>query len=507
MKLLANTDQIRRADQIQIRDYHFPGIILMENAGQLAAEKILELYPDRMEFLILAGPGNNGGDGLVIARYLYLAGKEVSILLSHSPERYKGDALINWNIIRHFPIPVLIWREINASELINGFSRTPVLIDALLGTGISAQLRAPVADIISHFLEQGLDAVAIDLPSGLDASSGEMINEVLPAAHTLTFGLAKICHYVHPASEFCGEIHVLDIGLWPNVIDVLNIRRTLVDANWAVSSLHKRPAHGHKGTFGHLLLVGGSRNMAGAITLSALAALNSGAGLVSVFAPESVRLPLLANVPEAMCISQPESSEGMLTEASAGHLLKALEGKDAVVLGPGLGLDKTTIAFVKKILPHIHLPLILDADGLNILASVPELWQYLPEKTILTPHPGEMRRLQHAPDVMTNRLEAAENLAKTKEKILILKGRHSLSCLPDGRTFVNLSGNAGMATAGSGDVLSGLLGSLLAQAYPPEVAAPLGVWLHGDAGDRAAKKTGPERIKASDIANQISLKM
>ena len=503
MKLLANANQIRRADQIQISEYDFPGVILMENAGALTAARILEIFVAKSDFLVLAGPGNNGGDGLVIARHLHLAGKNVKLLLSHEAGRYQGDALINWEILRHLPVEVRQWNEKTGPEMLKSFPHPPLLIDALLGTGIESQLRAPISAMIEFFRDQALETVAIDIPSGLNASSGELINEVIPATHTFTFALAKICHYLHPASEFCGMVEVVDIGIWPNVIDTLDIKRRLVDHDWARTYLRQRPLHGHKGTFGHVLLVGGSRDMAGAMSLSALAALRGGAGLVTVFGPESVRLPLLSNVPEAMCLAMPDQPHGGLGEADAEAFTEALKGKDAVVIGPGLGANTETLNFLKKILPQIHLPTVIDADGLNLLALDPSLWESLPETCILTPHPGEIRRLLTSPNAITHRLEAAEKLARDKERIVILKGRHSLSCLPDGSTFVNLSGNPGMATAGSGDVLAGLLGALLAQQYPASIAAPLGVWLHGYAGDQAVKHWGQAGLSASEIANAI----
>ena len=236
--LLANTKQIREADRIQIDECHTPGIILMENAGRLATEKLLEYYPDQQQFLVLAGPGNNGGDGLVMARFLHLAGKQVVVLLSHAGAKYKGDAKINYDILQHLAVPIKTFNLENPSAGWEGFSQ-PLLIDALLGTGIKDKVRGPIAEIIQHFSQQQLPIVAVDLPSGLNADTGEQMNQVLQADLTLTFQLPKICHYVTPASNTCGEILTLDIGIWPQVVEKLGIQRSLIKEEFDKKSIVK----------------------------------------------------------------------------------------------------------------------------------------------------------------------------------------------------------------------------------------------------------------------------
>ncbi|MDX2286743.1 MAG: NAD(P)H-hydrate dehydratase [Bacteroidia bacterium] len=500
--LLATAAQIREADRLQIETRHTPGILLMESAGRLAAGRIRELYPERCAALVLAGPGNNGGDGLAIARHLHLAGWEVQVLLAREPERFAGDALINYRMLCELPVPVSRFGEERLDEVLESFALPPLLVDALLGTGIRDRLQGPVAELIAACAPLGLPVVAIDLPSGLDADTGRQLNEVLAASHTLTFQLPKVCHAVTPASLACGEVHVLDIGIWPEVLEQLGIRREWLGAEHA-ARWHRAPrADSHKGTQGHVLLAGGSAAYAGAIALAGYAALRAGAGLATVLAPEACRWAVGSRAAELMHLAAPGQELG---PAAAPLLLEALAGKQALVLGPGLGMSEAAAAFLEEVLPEVRVPLLLDADALNLLARHPHGWLRLPEQTILTPHPGEMARLTGWADVSQRRLEAAEMLAQERGVIVVLKGAGTVIALPDGRSYVNRSGNPGMATAGSGDVLAGMTGALLAQGYPPEIAAPMGVWLHGAAGDRAAAQLGQAAVLASDIAEAFRI--
>ena len=500
---IANSQQIRQADQIQIEDRNFPGILLMETAGRLCSEQLLTLYPAQQTFLILAGPGNNGGDGLVIARYLYFAGKEVQVLLSHPPERYTGDAGINYAILSELPVPLLWQDEDDLREILDSFTQPPLLVDALLGTGINAELREPVAGLIEALRRATLTVVAIDLPSGLSADTGEAINQPLQAAHTLTFQLPKLCHRITPAAAFCGEVQVLDIGLWPEVIEQLGIQREELDA--AFARRHRRAVgfDTHKNQQGHALLVGGSRDMAGSIAMTAFSCLRSGAGLATVLTTDSARAGVLTLAPEVMCLGHGAADQTYLDPRALDRFDQALRGKQALGLGPGLGQAPEVAAFLEEALPMVQVPLVMDADALNALANHPQWWALLPEGTILTPHPGEMRRLTGLDNVHERRLEAAERLAQDRQVTVVLKGAGTIVALPDGRSYVNRSGNAGMATAGSGDVLTGVITGLLAQGYPPEVAAPLGVFLHGEAGDRAAAALSPMALMAMDVARAV----
>jgi len=493
--LVANTEQIRLADHIQIEELEFPGIVLMENAVRNFFDVLMRYYGDRRSFLVLAGPGNNGGDGLGIARYLHLAGKSVYVLLARSGDRYKGDALLNFLPLDALEIPYDVFDKKN-NFWDDFFLEDPIVIDALLGTGIKSAVRGSVKEMIDYFRARAFETIAVDVPSGLNSDTGFVLNEPIQATHTVSFQLPKVCHYVAPASRYCGEVHVVDVGIWPSVVKQLGIRRALLGEEFLKKHYRPRDEQGHKGTFGHALVVGGSVHMSGAIALTALACMRSGIGLCTVFTPEPCRLPVLQLCPEAMCVCGESNYLGL---ADVGLIRTHLKRKDVVVIGPGLGSNESTYAFLKAFLPMIEVPLVLDADGLNVLAAHPDLWKLLPEKVVVTPHPGEMRRLQPDMNPITNRLEAAEEYAMYKGHWIVLKGAHTLIASPNGETWINTSGNSGMATGGSGDVLTGIIGGLLGQGYELEIAVPMGVYLHGRAGDKGVASKGKEGLISRDI--------
>lgn len=490
--LLANAEQIRSTDQTMIESLDFPGLLLMETAGRKTAEFIFREYPSNKEFLVLAGPGNNGGDGFVIARYLHLVGHTVSLLLSQYPEKYQGDALSNLQALKGSKVPMAIWPEQPP------FTETSVLVDALLGTGIQSELRGSVAEIIAAFRSHPGEVVAVDLPSGLDANTGFVLNQPLSAAHTLTFQLPKLCHAVSPASNFCGVTTVVDLGMWPQVVADLNLNRHWIDGVLARPALQNRPQDGHKGTFGHAALVGGSRPYVGAVALSAHAALHVGAGLSTAFAPEISREAVLGLGPEVML--QGQSGDCLHAELAASAI-ELLKGK-AVGIGPGMGQANETASFLEAVLKAAEQPMVLDADAINMIAAQPQLMDLVPKGSIFTPHPGEMRRLSGNPEVTERRLEVAEAWARKTEMVLVLKGAGTIVCDGD-QTWVNSTGNSGMGTAGSGDVLTGVIVGLLAQGYPPSTAAWLGVFIHGLAGDCAALTESQPGVTATSILSNL----
>ena len=505
--LLANSQQIREADRIQIEEHHYPGIILMEEAGRKCTEFLLATYPENRAFVLLAGPGNNGGDVLVIARHLFLKGRNFKLILSHTPSRYTGDAKINFDILAEMPIAYELWEDKKKMALGLKSMNNPILVDGLLGTGVSKQLRGKIAEMISFFRKKKLNTVAIDLPSGLSADTGKVINDPIPAEYTLTFQLPKVCQFVYPAAEYCGKTEVFDIGLWPSVMERLGIKRYLLEEEWLKVHYQKRAKNSHKGSFGHVLLLGGSKAYAGAIALAGFAALKAGAGLVTVFAPEACRHACNQLAPEL--IFRASSHEDKLVEEDARSLKVILQRKDALVIGPGMGQEEETAAFFKELLPQLSCPFILDADGLNLLTRFPKLFKCFTQDSVLTPHPGEMKRLLEISGkelkrgMLNERLEIAEGFAKLIRCNLVLKGVGTVIACPDEHTFVNTNGNPGMATAGSGDILSGIIGALLSQGYEGRYAACMGVFLHGKAGDKAAEALGQEGMLASDIARNL----
>ena len=491
--LLSNSQQIREADQTMIGDLGFPGLILMETAGRRAAEEILKRFPDHDRVVILCGPGNNGGDGFVIARYLKLAGTQVELCLSHLPNRSKGDAGEALKALSGSGISMRPWT--GAESL----AADVLLIDALLGTGIQDEVRGKIKEMIAAHVDHPGPVIAIDLPSGLNADTGHALNQVIPADLTLTFQLPKICHYVTPAADSCGEVVVLDIGIWPEVIGGLGIQREVITGEWVRAQLGERLRSGHKGTFGHAALVGGSRQYAGAIALSGHAALHVGAGLSTVIGPKAVRTACSAMGPEVICrtVKGDEMSGEMWEQANVMGKL------GAIGVGPGLGHTAVTEGFLKAFLEQVDQALVIDADALNILATLPEWWKRVPKGSVLTPHPGEMRRLCGREDVNDFRLECAEELAEKSGCTVLLKGAGTIVAFGEGRSMVNPTGNEGMATGGSGDVLTGAIVGFMAQGHSPEIAASTAAFVHGLAGDRAKSIYGSHGVTAGRILEQL----
>ena len=500
---IANAKEIRKADQIMISEYDFPGLLLMESAGKQCADWILQHFPEKQLYVVLAGPGNNGGDGLVIARFLSNAGKVVVLLHSHDADRYQGDAKTNWEALKGAGIQIeKLPYEI--PKALYGAAQNCLVIDALLGTGIKNELQGQIAELISTFQEIKAPIVAIDLPSGLDADTGEAVNQPLRAMATLTFQLPKVCHWVEPAASYCGDIVCFDIGIWPHVTESLAIKRALITSEYCRSLLKKRPKDGHKGTFGHGMVVGGSKAYPGAVALSGMATLQVGAGLATIFTTASARCAVYQDRPELMVNAWGKGDEAWLTKDAIGLLEESLAGKAAIAVGPGMGNEPESAELLQSLLKKWSKPLVIDADGLNQIASAPELWAEVSQWSILTPHPGEMKRLMPGFDVNNRRLEAAEKLSQQKQVIVVLKGAGTIVAMPNGRSFVNPTGNAGMATGGSGDVLTGVILGLLAQGYSPEDASTLGVYLHGLAGDLCAVEQGAaEAVTASGILGKL----
>ena len=497
---LSNAEEIRECDRRMIENFALPGIILMENAGEKATQFLLIRFPSS-QFLILAGPGNNGGDGLVIARKLWMAGRNVKVILSSAPDNFKGDAKINYDILSKTPVEILLWPEVNKDS--PKADTNLVIVDALLGTGNKEALRGSIKEIISFFADANHSVVAIDLPSGLIAGTGNVVSKPLTADVTITFQHPKICHYVTPASEYCGDIIVAGIGIYSSVSDSVGMNRKIITADDFRNHYRPRNQDSHKGTYGHVLMIGGSKNMAGAIALSGAAALKTGSGLVTAFVPGAVRTAFYRFSAEQMCHAWGDENTSCFTKDAVADAEKLLAGKSLVAIGPGIGTAHETAEFLAGIIPKIQVPMIWDADALNLLSQHPEWWKHISGKCILTPHPGEMKRLSGNQMVNEFRLETAETFAKENNCTLVLKGAGTIVATFDSFTWVNSTGNAGMASGGAGDVLTGMIAGLLSCGYSPEQAAVSATYLHGLAGDIAAEKSGMESITAESILSEI----
>ncbi len=503
--------EMREADRRTIEEVGVPGFVLMENAGTAVAAVLRERFPGTRRLTVVCGRGNNGGDGFVAARHVLHCSPAVYLLGRRDDVR--GDAAAHLERYQQAGGAVHEVTDTAAWEAVRGHALgADLVIDAILGTGLreapSGLPARVIADVAEAVRSRALSVVAVDVPSGSSSDTGETPWETVTAALTVTFAAAKHCHVLPPACERVGELRVCDIGI-PRAL-VEHTRLWLLEAADARRAWPPRPRSAHKGTFGHVLVVAGSTGKTGAAVLAALGALRSGAGLVTVATPEPCLPIVAASRPELMTEPLASGPEGAVARGGLERALELASARDAVVLGPGLGQAPHTRAFVREFVRRCPVPLIVDADGLNALGAsgaegaASELLRRAPA-TVLTPHPGEMARLVggSARDVQARRLDAARALAAHSGAVVALKGQRTVIARPDGMAAVNPTGNPGMATGGTGDVLAGITGALLARGCDAWTAATAATYLHGLAGDRASARMGEEALLASDLVDAL----
>lgn len=490
---------IRELDRRAVSVGGIPGSVLMENAGRAVVGYVHGQFGPvaGCSVYVACGTGNNGGDGFVAARHLHLAGAHVTVSITGDPSRIQGDALTHYNL--------MIGAGITAVAA--GPSNGQIKIDALLGTGVTGAPRAEVAASIEALNACDGPTVAVDIPSGIDADTGEAPGAAVRARATVTFGYPKLGLYLREGANASGDIIVDPIGFpWES----LSVQTPYA---WLRSGemrrvLPPRPRDGHKGTFGHVLVVGGSVGMSGAPIMTARAAARTGSGLVSAAVPASIQPLVAAGMDELMTIPLPDT-DGALTEQSARRVQEFAAKCNAVCLGPGLRNTPATHALVAKLLSDLMVPIVLDADGLNALADQPDMLSARTATTVLTPHPGECARLLSisTADVEADRIAAVRETARKYRAVVVLKGARTLICDSRGNgeapIGINTTGNVGMATGGSGDTLTGIIGSLIGQGCDPWDAACLGVYVHGCAGDLAAARKHTRGLMAGDISEEV----
>lgn len=493
MKILS-AEEIRLWDQFTIREEPVRSIDLMERAASQCVEWLLQQYPAARSFAIFCGKGNNGGDGLAIARMLMEKNYPVSVHILEFG--HKGTDDFQANLARLHKLPGHAIHFIQSEEHFHSFPEGQVIIDALFGSGLNRELEGVTAKLVRHINESGHPVVSIDIPSGLFADRSSRGTLTILADHTLSFQCYKPAFLFAENEEAIGEIHILDIGLHPDFYHTLTGRFELVD-DAIIHSIHKpRKRFSHKGNFGHALLVAGSYGKNGAAILAARACLRSGVGLLTCHTARSGHDILQSTVPEAMLSIDPHIH--YLTS-----ITQDITAYEAIGIGPGIGKAPETKMLLREIFDSYRLPLVLDADALNLLSTQKDLYTLIPAGSVLTPHPKEFERLFGETANEFDRVLLSLQKAKELNLIIVLKGHHTFIATPDGKGFFNATGNPGMATAGSGDVLTGILTGLLAQGYSSVEATILGVYLHGLAGDIAAKELSMEAMVAGDIIDRM----
>ncbi len=484
--------QIREGDQYTIQNEPIQSIDLMERAASQCVEWLTLHFNQKSIFYVFCGVGNNGGDGFAIARLLLEKGymvKTYTLLFSH---KFSADCEKNKaNLEAHYP------NHCFSVENMTQFPSIPkdaILIDAIFGTGLNRPLKGFVEEIVLKLNSTHNTILSIDMPSGLQAEENNLEKVAVQASYTLSFQFNKLAFFFKENQKHIGEVHLLDINILPDYINATPTSYYTTSKNWLSKQYKKRNNFSHKGTYGHSLLMVGSYGKIGAAVLATKANIHSGSGLTSVHIPKCGYIILQSTVPEAMCICDYDDL----------HLSGLKEKKvqwDAIGIGPGIGMKNDTKHFLKSVLQETGPPMIIDADALNIIGKEKKLLHYIPHGSILTPHPKEFERLFGPTDNSFERLQLQIQKSKELKITILLKGHHTSISTPDGKVWFNITGNAGMATGGSGDILTGLITGLLAQGYAPSTAAIMGAWIHGKAADLALKTESMESLTASGIIN------
>ena len=487
---LLTVAETRAWDEFTIANEPVSSIELMERAARACCDWILQNGFAGKNFFIYCGKGNNGGDGLAIARILSQAENRVQVFIPHSESPGTTDFQVNLQRLREIQVPIQFITTAPPT-----IPADVIIIDALLGSGLNRPVEGQMAEVFQSINQSGNLVIAIDIPSGLSADKSSKGHTVVCATHTLSFQNLKPAFIVSENEKVIGKIHLLDIGLHPDYLQSLKPVYQLVDTTVAKKLFHPRSHFSHKGTHGHALLISGRLGSIGAAVLAAKGALAGGTGLLTVHLPRSGNNIMQVSVPEAMTIL--DIDDNCIT-----HMPDKIDRFNAIGIGPGIGKDSRTVEFLRDFIQTVDKPVVLDADALNICAEQQDLINEIPAQSILTPHPKEFDRLFGKCDNDFNRIDQARAMAARYQLVIILKGHHTCICNTIG-CFVNSTGNAGMAKGGSGDVLTGIITGLLAQGYDSTTAAVLAVYLHGKAGDFAAAVNSYESMLPSDLIGNI----
>ena len=508
MKLLL-CEEMQKVDKKAITVVGLPEMVLMENAGRAVAEAT-EVALDGAagkHIVIFVGKGNNGGDGLVAARLLDSQGAFVYVVTITGVKEITGSAAQELKVLKSCKVPIFSWNQSreNLYRIFSLCASADFFVDAMLGTGFKGELKGNYLKAAELIESLPVPVLAIDIPSGVEANTGKVGSVAIHAQVTVTMVAPKPGLYLYPGASYSGRVVVTNIGLPGNLLAAASNKYYLLEEDMIAGLLPSRPKNAHKGMNGRISLIAGSMGLTGAAALCSEAAVRCGGGLVNLLTPKSAQSILATKLTEVMVKGLCENAIGELDAASVKQAVLALEQADVVAIGPGLGQSTQTQIFIRELIKKIYIPVVLDADALNALAGEVKLLENLPVK-IITPHPGEMARLTglSQEEILAEPLKIAEIYAKKWQAVVVLKCTPTIIAIPDGRVFVNSTGNEGMATGGAGDVLTGTIAALLGQGLSAENAALCGVYVHGAAGDIAAKK-GAIGLKAGDIAACLPL--
>ena len=498
---IATVSQMRTMDRRAIEDFGIPETLLMENAGLAAYRALQARYPAQGQgVLVLCGSGNNGGDGLVVARKIFSDGGRPKVLLLGDPQRYQGASAVNWEIVQRAGIET--FTDSTSEVLEELLAACHLVVDGILGTGLSKPVQGRYAEVIDRVNASGRPVVSLDIPSGIHGDNGQVMGTAIKADLTVTFGLPKVGNLLYPGFAYGGTLFTTRISFPPELTDASELAIALNEPR----PLPARDPAGHKGTFGDALFICGAAGYYGAPYLAAMGFLKAGGGYARLAAPASI-VPAIAGLgPELVFLPQAETAAGSLALDNLENLVNAAQSRDMVVIGPGLSRDVETGRLVRRLADTLPQPLLIDGDGLTAVSRASEKLAHRPGETVLTPHLGEMARLTGL-TVEAIRDDPVGVLQKTAARlraVVFLKGAHSLIGFPDQRVFINTTGSHAMATAGSGDVLTGTIAAMRGAGLPLDQAVLKGVALHGRAGDIAAETIGADGVTARDILNGLT---
>jgi len=497
---ISSVNQMRDLDRCAIEEYGIAQEILMENAGQASYFSVLkEFGVKNKNFVVFCGTGNNGGDGLVVARKIYSSGGKVIIFILGDRSKFRGAAKQNFDIISNFNIEVIDLQDISLA--IEPVKNADAIIDAIFGTGLDREVGGKYKDVINMINESQKTVFSIDIPSGIHGDTGQVMGTAVRANYTTTFGLPKTGNLLYPGFELGGKLYVTHISFPPAMQDSEDIKIATNDPVPAPS----RRKDAHKGDFGKVLFIAGSTGYPGAPYFAALSFLKAGGGLSFLATPENVSSFIGDKGSEIVFLPQKNTSSGSIGQENKEQLLQFSENADMVVVGPGLSLNKETQALIRELSAGINKPLLIDGDGITAVAADLGCIKKRKAPTIITPHLAEMSRIteEKINDIINNKVDILQNTARELNATIVLKGAHSLIGYPDDTVLVNLSGNPSMASAGSGDVLTGTIAAMYGLGFSINDAVRMGVFIHGFAGDLAAKEKGEDGLVAGDIMEQL----
>ena len=495
-------------DRISIQDRGIPSLSLMERAGMATARHFHKccVNPDS-QVLILCGKGNNGGDGLVAARCLLGLGYRPTVILTHSPDQLSEDCRTNFE--RYQRLPFARWSVWDSGKAEETFSREPVVMDSLLGTGATGKPRPPYDEIIDWTNDHAAWCFGVDIASGVDADTGEVAGSAVGCRTTLTFGVPMVGHFRWDGIDYTGALSVAGIGFPSDVIEKAEAEAELATMDWAKETLPRYSRSVHKGDRGRVLLVAGSAPMLGAAILSARAAVRAGAGLTTLAIPKSLNASVKGILPEVMTLPLEETGDGQISEEGCEKLLAMAGSMDAIGIGPGLGRSESVSGWVRRLVTEVDLPLAIDADGLFALSDSKgrEVLRKRRATTVLTPHAGEFLRFFEgldAEDLRRESWERCRDLANDLGVTVLLKGPGTVICSPGEQVLVNRSGHPSMSQGGMGDVLTGVIATFLGEGLSGHSAAGLGAYVHGRAGSWAHRRTEARTVSASEVVDSLS---